>query len=78
MQETQVESLGQEDPLEKVKVKSLSRVRLFASPWAVAYHASPSMGFPRQEYWSELPFPSQFFLLPGKSHGQRSLVGYSP
>ena len=41
-----------------VKVKSLSRVRLFATPWTVAYQASPSMGFSRQEYWSGLPFPS--------------------
>ena len=40
------------------KVKSLSRVRLFATPWTVAYQASPSMGFSRQEYWSGLPFPS--------------------
>ena len=42
----------------KVKVKWLSRVRLFATPWTVAYHASPSMGFSRQDYWSGLPFPS--------------------
>ena len=42
----------------KVKVKSLSHVRLFATPWTVAYQASPSMGFFRQEYWSGLPFPS--------------------
>ena len=42
----------------KVKVKSLSRVWLFATPWTVAYQASPSMGFSRQEYWSGLPFPS--------------------
>ena len=35
----------------KVKVKSLSRVRLFATPWTVAYQAPPSMGFSRQEYW---------------------------
>ena len=34
----------------KVKVKSLSRVRLFVTPWTVAYHAPPSMGFSRQEY----------------------------
>ena len=40
------------------QVKSLSRVRLFATPWTVAYQASPSMGFPRQEYWNGLPFPS--------------------
>ena len=42
----------------KVKVKSLSPVRLFATPWTVAYQASPSMGFSRQGYWSGLPFPS--------------------
>jgi len=42
----------------KGKVKSLSRVRLFATPWTIAYQASPSMGFSRQEYWSGLPFPS--------------------
>ena len=42
----------------KVKVKSLSRVRLFVTPWTVAYQAPPSMGFSRQEYWSRLPFPS--------------------
>ena len=39
-------------------MKSLSRVRLFATPWTVAYQAPPSMGFSRQEYWSGLPFPS--------------------
>ena len=43
---------------EKVKVKSFSRVRLFATPWTVAYQAPPSMGFPRQGCWSGLPFPS--------------------
>ena len=36
----------------KVKVKLLSRVRLFATPWTVAHQAPPSMGFSRQEYWS--------------------------
>ena len=41
----------------KVKVKSLSRVRLFGPPWTVAYQAPPSMDFSRQEYWSGLPFP---------------------
>ena len=40
------------------EVKSLSHVRLFATPWTVAYQAPPSMGFSRQEYWSGLPFPS--------------------
>ena len=39
-------------------VKSLSRVRLFVTPWTVAHQAPPSMGFSRQEYWSGLPFPS--------------------
>ena len=42
----------------KVKVKSLSRVRLFATSWTAAYQAPPSMGFSRREYWSGLPFPS--------------------
>ena len=41
-----------------MKVKSLSRVQLFATPWMVAYQAPRSMGFSRQEYWSELLFPS--------------------
>ena len=39
-------------------MKSLSRVRLFAVTWTVAYHTPPSMGFSSQEYWSGLPFPS--------------------
>ena len=42
----------------KVKGKSLSCVRLFATPWTAAYKAPPSMGFSRQEYWSGLPLPS--------------------
>ena len=42
----------------KVKVKSFSHVRLFATPWMVTYQAPQSMGFSRQEYWSGLPFPS--------------------
>ena len=42
----------------KVKVKPLSRVRLFATPWTVAHQAPPSMGFSRQEYWSGVPLPS--------------------
>ena len=41
------------------KVKSFSCLRFFATPWTVAYKASPSMGFSRQEYWSRLPFPPQ-------------------
>ena len=47
----------------KVKVKSLSRVSLFAPSWTIAYQAPWSMGFSRQEYWSGLPFPS-----PGDFH----------
>ena len=42
----------------KVRVKLLSRVRLFATPWTVAHQAPPSMGFSRQKYWSGLPLPS--------------------
>ena len=41
----------------KVKVKLLSRVQLFVTPWTVAYQASQSIGFSRQQYWSGLPFP---------------------
>ena len=83
------------------EMKSLSRVRLFATPWTLAYQASLSMGFSRQEYWSGCHFLLQGIiltqewnpglphcwrrkwqptpvLLPGESHGQRSLVGCSP
>ena len=42
----------------KVKVKSPSCVRLFATPWTAAHQAPPSMGFARQEYWSGVPSPS--------------------
>ena len=42
----------------KVKVKSLSHVRLLATLWTAAYQAPPSMGFSRQEYWSGVPLPS--------------------
>ena len=45
-------------PEKRKKVKSLSHVQLFVTPWTVAYQAPPSMGFSRQEYWSGLPFPS--------------------
>ena len=48
----------------KVKVKSLSHVRLFATPWTAAYQAPPSMEFSRQEYWSGLPLPSHFEKIP--------------
>ena len=42
----------------KVKVKLLSSVRLFATPWTIASQSPSSMEFSRQEYWSGLPFPS--------------------
>ena len=41
-----------------MKVKSLSRVQLFVTPWTAAYQAPPSMGFSRQEYWSGVPLPA--------------------
>ena len=44
-------------------MKLLSRVRLFATPWTVAYQAPQSMEFSRREYWSGLPFPSPGDLL---------------
>ena len=44
-------------------MKSLSRVRLFATPWTVAYQSPQSMEFSRQKYQSGLPFPS-----PGNLH----------
>ena len=53
-EETRTQKLS---PYEQVKVKSLSRVRLFANPWTVAHQAPLSMGLSRQEYWSGLPFP---------------------
>ena len=51
-------SLEVSEPEGEAKGKLLSRSRLFATPWTVAYQASQSMGFSRQEYWSGLPFPS--------------------
>ena len=52
----------------KVRVKSLSHVRLLETPWTAAYQVPPSMGFSRQEYWNGLPLPSP------SSHGQFSSV----
>ena len=58
----------------KVKVKSLSHVLFFATPWTVTYRALWSMGFSRQEYWSGLPFPSPEDLLnPGTEPGSLAL-----
>ena len=53
----------------KVKVKSLSRVRLSATPWTTALQAPPSMGFFRQEYWSGVPLPSPNFCYTAKWFG---------
>ena len=48
----------------KVKVKSLSRVRLLATPWTAAHQAPPSLGFSRQEYWSGVPLaPTKHLIL---------------
>ena len=47
----------------KVKVKSLSRVRLLGIPWTEAHQVPPSMGFSRQKYWSGVPLPSPFTFL---------------
>ena len=47
----------------KVKEKSLSCVRLLATPWTMAYQAPLSMGFSRQEYWSGVPLPSLLYSL---------------
>ena len=60
----------------KVKVKSLSRVRLLATTWTATYQAPPSMGFSRQEYWSGVPLPSPH---PDKSDllTKTALVTYS-
>ena len=59
-----------------MKVKSLSRVRLFVTPWTAAYQAPLSMGFSRQEYWSGLPLPSLTEvrpILPSKVTGANSM-----
>ena len=69
----------------KVKVKSLSRVRLLATPWTAACQAPPSMGFSRQEHWSGVPllfavnhaiifFPEFSYLL---SHGNNFIFMHS-
>ena len=54
-------------------VKLLSHIRLFVTPWTIAYQVPPSMGFSRQEYWSRLPFPfpgdlPNPWIEPGVSH----------
>ena len=47
----------------KVKVKSLSRVRLIVTPWTAAHQAPPSIGFSRQECWSGVPLPSLLLVI---------------
>ena len=59
-----------------MKVKSLSCVRLFATPWTLADQAPLSMGFSRQGYWSGLPFPSPRDLPnPGMESPSPALAG---
>ena len=57
MQETLVQSLSWEDPLEK-EMATHSSILAWRIPWTVVYQASLYMGFFRQQYWSRLPFPS--------------------
>ena len=57
-----------------MKVKSLSRVRLLATPWTAAYQAPLSMGFSRQEYWSGVPLPSPIESEYIESHNYRWLL----
>ena len=54
----------------KVKVKSLSHVRFFETPWTAAYQAPPSTGFSRQEYWSGVPSPSLILLAMGPTKNE--------
>ena len=62
-------------PIPEKWVKSLSHVRLFATPWTVAHQAPPSTGFSRQEYWSGVPFPSPGDLPnPGIEPGSPALL----
>ena len=49
-------------------MKSLSCVRLLATPWTAAYQAPPSMGFSRQEYWSGVPLPSPDVILEASNY----------
>ena len=61
-----------------MKVKSLSRVRLLATPWTAAHQAPPSMGFSRQEYWNGVPLPSPTFtidVIKGWSQKRAGTVG---
>ena len=62
----------------KVKVKSLSHVRLFATPWNEAYQAPPPMGFSRHEYWSGLPLPSPVSVSRDMKFSSIHLPGLGP
>ena len=62
----------------KVKVKSLSRVRLFETPWTAAHQAPPSTGFSRQEYWSGVPLPSPLFTYKHQNCGLQPLSSFFP
>ena len=61
------------ETIERKKVKSLSRVWLFVTPWTISYQAPPSMEFSKQEYWSGLPFLSPTVLYLYQSIGYRLL-----
>ena len=58
----------------KVKVKSLSHVRLLATPWTAAHQAPPSMGSSRQKYWSGVPLPSPCMCEECPIHSRLSLL----
>jgi len=59
---------------ERKKVKPLSHVQLFATPWTAAHQAPPSMRFSRREYWSGVPLPSPGDLPdPGMEPGSLTL-----
>ena len=57
------------------KMKSLSRVQLFVTPWTLTYQPPPSMGFSRQEYWSGLPFLSPISSQPRDRTRVSHIVG---
>ena len=61
----------------KVKVKSLSRVRLLATPWTAAYQAPPSIAFSRQEYWSGGDKPRQHIKMQRHPCADESPFGQS-
>ena len=74
LQQMLAQMMSMKFPIAWSEVKSFSHVRLFVTPWIVAYQAPPSMGFCRQEYWSGLPFPSPVYLPdPGIEPGSPTL-----